>query len=403
METLITQIVLLLNWLAWSVLAIMILFLLIMAIAGHFRANRPYPPAKKLRRIAVLIPSYKEDQVILEVAADALHQDYPSDRFEVVVIADHLRPETIDTLKTLPIRVIEVQFEKSTKARALNFAMNAIGDGYDIAVVLDADNLMDSGFLRLINDGFDSGANAIQGHRLAKNTNTPVAILDAISEEINNHIFRKGFRAVGLSSALIGSGMAFNYRLFKRVMRNVDAVGGFDKELELWFTENRLVIEYIDNALCYDEKVQNFDTLGNQRRRWLSVQFIYLGMNAVPSIRSLFRNGNIDYFIRTWQQAILPRILLLGLVTLMALGSLFFWPAVAAGAWILLWLLLVTSLALSIPTSFYNRSLLMALLYIPMGIWRMFLSLIRIKGANKSFIHTSHTATAPHLQKKGQK
>lgn len=398
-----TQFVLMLNWLIWVGLAPMIVFLLIMAIAGHLHRPRPFPSAAKRRKIAVLIPSYKEDQVILEVAADALHQDYPPDRFDVVVIADHLRPETIDTLKAMPIKVIEVKFEKSTKARALNFAMNAIGDGYDIAVVLDADNLMASGFLRLINDAFDAGVHAVQGHRLAKNTNTPVAILDAISEEINNHIFRKGFRAVGLSSALIGSGMAFNYRLFKRVMRNVDAVGGFDKELELWFTENRLMIEYIDNALCYDEKVQNFDTLGNQRRRWLSVQFIYLGMNAIPSIKSLIRNGNIDYFVRTWQQAILPRILLLGLVSLLAFGSLFFWPAVAAKAWVVLWLFLVISLALSIPTSFYNRNLLKALLFVPMGIWRMFLSLIRIKGANKSFIHTAHTATAPHLQKKNSK
>jgi hypothetical protein len=50
---------------------------------------------------------------------------------------------------------------------------------------------------------------AVQGHRTAKNTNNSWAILDAISEEINNNIFRKGHRVLGLSSAIIGSGMAF--------------------------------------------------------------------------------------------------------------------------------------------------------------------------------------------------
>jgi len=35
-----------------------------------------------------------------------------------------------------------------------------------------------------------------------------LALLDGISEEINNNIFRKGHQTLGLSSALIGSGMA---------------------------------------------------------------------------------------------------------------------------------------------------------------------------------------------------
>jgi hypothetical protein len=34
-------------------------------------------------------------------------------------------------------------------------------------------------------------------------TNNSWAILDAISEEINNNIFRKGHRVLGLSSAII--------------------------------------------------------------------------------------------------------------------------------------------------------------------------------------------------------
>ena len=47
-----------------------------------------------------------------------------------------------------------------------------------------------------------------------KDTNT--AVLDAVSEEINNSIFRKGHTRLGFSSGLSGSGMAFEYDLFKR-------------------------------------------------------------------------------------------------------------------------------------------------------------------------------------------
>ena len=400
METLLLQLLLGLNWLLWGVIALMVVFLVILAIAGCFRRTPIFAPAKQFRKIAVLIPSYKEDQVILEVAADALHQDYPTGRYDVVVIADSLKPETIQVLKSMPIKVVEVKFDKSTKAKSHNFAMDKLGKAYDIALVLDADNLMAANFLTLINNAFDAGFFAVQGHRVAKNMNTPVAILDAISEEINNHFFRKGYRALGLSSSLIGSGMAFDFRMYKSVMKTVDAVGGFDKHLELFFTSNRVMVEYLDDAYCYDEKVQNFETLGNQRRRWLSVQFIYLGRNALPAIRALFANGNIDYFTRTWQQAQIPRILLLGVTSIIMIVSLIFWPSVETKAWTGLWALMVIAFVLSVPRSFYNKDLFGALLHIPMGMWKMLLSLLRIKGANKTFIHTAHTSTAPHLQKR---
>ena len=55
-------------------------------------------------------------------------------------------------------------------------------------------------FLKKINAAFAHGYVAVQGHRTAKNMNTSWAILDAVSEEINNNIFRKGHTAHHLVS-----------------------------------------------------------------------------------------------------------------------------------------------------------------------------------------------------------
>ena len=213
------------------------IYILIFAFAGKLLPDRKTvlkKPARP-RKYAVLIPGYKEDNVICEVAMESLKQDYPKDFFDVVIIADSFLPETIEKLKLLPIKLIEVVFDKSTKSKALNKAMDILGDNYDVALILDADNIMENDFISKINTAFDNGFQIVQGHRIAKNTNTSFAILDAISEELNNHIFRKGHRALGLSSALIGSGMAFDYLLFKKRMSEINAVGGFDKELELTF------------------------------------------------------------------------------------------------------------------------------------------------------------------------
>ena len=109
----------------------------------------------------------------------------------------------------MPIRVLEVSFENSSKAKALNFAVGEIGpDGAEAVAILDADNLAGREFIARMNDALDSGIQAVQAHRTAKNRDTDTAILDAASEEINNSIFRRGHVALGFSSALIGSGMA---------------------------------------------------------------------------------------------------------------------------------------------------------------------------------------------------
>jgi cellulose synthase/poly-beta-1,6-N-acetylglucosamine synthase-like glycosyltransferase len=375
------------------------LYILIFSIASLFYKQRNYSDNGKIKSVAVLIPGYKEDEVIVEVANLALLQEYPSNLFDVVIIADSFQPETITKLKQLPIKVIEVSFEKSTKSKALNAAMNALTRDYDLAVVLDADNVMANDFLKKINAAFEYGFIAVQGHRTAKNMNTSWAVLDAVSEEINNNIFRKGHRVLGLSSAIIGSGMAFKYNYFKTMMSSVTAVGGFDKEIELKMLKEGQKIVYLDNAMVYDEKVQKSEVFGNQRRRWLSAQFHYFRKDFLSACKHLLLKGNIDYFDKAIQFIQPPRILLLGAVLLFGGGFilanyLLNNQILYTIYWIILVLACVLSFVFSVPRSFYNLKTLQALANLPKGMFMMLLSLLKIKGANKTFIHTQHTSTA---------
>jgi len=381
-----------------ALLGLAVLYILVFAVGGVFYRQPAYPPATVNRRIAVLIPGYREDEVITEVAEDALSQDYPKDFFDVVIIADSFQPETILKLRELPVKLIEVNFEKSTKAKALNMAMQKLPDDYDIAVILDADNLMEKYFLTKVNSVFERDIYAVQGHRTAKNLNTSMAVLDAVSEEINNHIFRKGHRALGLSSAIIGSGMAFRYAFFKDIMANAMAVGGFDKEIEMKMLKEGYLIEYLDDALVYDEKVQKAEVFVNQRRRWLAAQVKYFRKNFFSSAGELITRFNIDYFDKVIQSVQPPRVLLLGAVIIFA--AIFLTvnlfsdaSALLSITWLILFILTVTVFVISVPLSFYNIRTLKALLSLPGGMLLMLISLLRIRDADKQFIHTKHTSS----------
>lgn len=379
------------------ILGLSTLYIFLFSFGGLFYKQPPYPKFVRNRKIAVFIPGFKEDDVIVEVAKAALIQNYPVDLYDVIIIADSFQPETISKLRELPIKMIEVAFEKSTKSKALNKAMEQLEDHYEIAVVLDADNVMANDFLTKINGAFELNFQAVQGHRTAKNMNTSLAILDAISEEINNHIFRKGHRVLGLSSAIIGSGMAFKYDYFKQLISTVKAVGGFDKEIELKMLKAGHKIAYLDDAFVYDEKVQKAEVFSNQRRRWLSAQVHYFRQDFFSSLRDLFLKGNIDYFDKAVQFIQPPRILLLGAVLifgtlfltaniLLNISSLFLW------SWGMVVVVCLLAFLFAVPGSFYNLQTVRALMSLPKGMMLMLGSLLKIKGANKQFIHTKHTS-----------
>ena len=381
-----------------ATLALSTMYIFVFAFAGLFYKQPAYLSATKYRKIAVLIPGYKEDDVILEVAREALLQDYPTNCYDIVIIADSFEPETLAKLREMLIKVVEVKFDKSTKSKALNKAMEILPSGYDIAVVLDADNVMAKDFLTKINASFEQNFMAVQGHRTAKNTNTSLAILDAVSEEINNHIFRKGHRVLGLSSAIIGSGMAFRYDFFKDLMSEVTAVGGFDKEIELKLLKDGHKIEYLDDAFVFDEKVQKAEVFSNQRRRWLSAQLHYFRMDFFKAFKALILKGNVDYFDKAIQFIQPPRILLLGGVILFGAAFLLFnFIFGLCLCYSLLWGIIIAlcllSFLFSIPGAFYTKETLKALVRLPGGMILMMGSLLKIKGANKNFIHTKHNAT----------
>jgi len=373
------------------------IYIFVFGLAGLFSQKQRKNITQKQRKFAVLIPGYKEDNVIVEVARRALEQSYPEELFDVVIIADSFQEITLQKLRKLPIKLVEVSFEKSTKSKALNKAMETIGDGYDIALVLDADNLMERDFLTKMNQAFNSGFRIVQGHRIAKNQNTSMAILDAISEEINNHIFRKGHRVLGLSSALIGSGMAFDYTFFKEMMANVNAVGGFDKELELKLLRDGNTIEYLNYAYVLDEKVQKSEVFANQRKRWLSAQFVYFRRYVLSGLKELFLRGNVDFADKVYQMVSPPRVLLLGLVMgftmLYALVESYLkleWLQVSPTIWYGIAGITVLAFLFATPTKFYRVATFKAMATLPRAFFTMFLSLFKLKGANKKFIHTQH-------------
>lgn len=383
------QVLLILDWILYVLFAINVLYLLVYSLAS-LKRDLPVPPSTTMyKRFAILIPAYREDAVIHECVRSCLDQDYPADCFDVVVISDHMQPETNVSLSALSIRLVEVHFEHSTKSKALNAAMAAIGDNYDVALILDADNVIPYNYLKDVNDLYAcSGVEIVQTHRVAKNLNSDMALLDAMSEEINNTIFRLGHAKLGLSAALIGSGMAFRYDLFRDTMTKIKAVGGFDRELELTLLYQGKYFHYLPETFVFDEKVQNTNDFSRQRRRWLSAQWHY----CIVFARYIFKavaTRNWDFCDKMFQQLSIPRLLLLGFTFFLAFICSFY-NFVWSIKWWGIFFLLVVALLVAVPHRFCTSRLAAALQALPYTFLLMAANIFKLRGANKKFIHTTH-------------
>ncbi len=370
------------------------LYALTLAVSGKFYRTNTFSEGHRTNNIAVLIPAYKEDGVIVSVARKALKQQYDQAAFDVIIIADSLQPSTIAALKALPVRLVEVSFEKSTKVKALRAAMEQIPHDYDMALILDADNIMEDHFLQKINHAYNIGARVVQARRVAKNLDSSFAILDAFSEIVNNHIFRKGAQALGLSSPFIGSGMSFPFHLLRYTLTEMEAVGGFDREMQVRIVERGYRIDYLEGAVVQDEKVSKAEVFGHQRKRWLSSQFTYIRKFFKKGMKALVA-GNMDLFNMTILNNIfLPRVMILGILGIFTILALAFsgFVYIPFYYWLALLGINVIAMLLAVPLQFYNKAFFVAMLSVPKAFLVMFRSFLKIRGANKEFIHTPHTS-----------
>jgi len=381
-------------------------YLFTLALAGLLRKRKLHDRSgHHHQRVAILVPCYKEDAIIIHTVRNLLDHDYPEDKFMVFVIADLLKDETLSILDTMRCKVIKVSFEVSTKARALHAALNHIPqEDFDVALILDADNVLAPGGLVKINRVFNSGLQAVQCHRIAKNEDTPLAVLDAINEEINNNLLRKGQWALGFSATASGSGMAFRFSLLKEIfnMPHILQNNGEDKEIDIQLLKRGIKMAYLEDALVLDEKVASLNAFKKQRLRWVEAYLNYVFRLFYKDLRP--SSLKFEFWNRFFQLMLLPRslylMMLLSAGLIFTAGYYFQFPFYHPSPFSLLIFggLYFITLMLCMPSSYVNWRTLRSLALLPAVLIAMIITVTRVKPGRKEFIHTPKSYTETNFQ-----
>ena len=324
------------DWFFFIITTGTVLYLGIFSIASLFSRTTNINEAKIKRRFIILIPAYKQDHVIEQAILSILAQSYPQRLFDVTIISDHQSEITNMRLAQYPITLLTPNFAESSKAKSLQYAILNLPEFkiYDVAMVLDADNIVEQDFLTRMNDAYESAATkAIQAHTISRNRDTAAARMGAIFEEINNAIFRKGHINLGLSASLADAGTAFDFKWFKdNVMRTKSSAEV--KELESMLLRNQIYIDYFHDILIFGEKVRTTEKLNLQHGRWAIKQLKNLFWNIKYLPGAIFYKQR-DLADKIIQWILVPRTVLVAIIMIMSLILPFIYFTLVIKWWII--------------------------------------------------------------------
>ena len=206
-------------------LAIPLLYLLALAIGaavGTLRVatTRGKDDLPDTATFAILVPAHNEELLIGKALNSLAGLDYPADRYAVHVIADNCTDATTEIATAAGALVHErVNEVERGKGYALAWAFNLLMYGdtpYDAYIVLDADAVVEPGFLRALARGLARGGRALQSHNAVLNAaESPTSALRWLALSLMNYVRPLGRNVLGGSSTLTGNGMCLTHGMLE--------------------------------------------------------------------------------------------------------------------------------------------------------------------------------------------
>jgi cellulose synthase/poly-beta-1,6-N-acetylglucosamine synthase-like glycosyltransferase len=222
-------------------------------------------------RVAVLIPSYNEEKVIVRTIRSVLNSDYQNLR--VIVIDDGSKDRTAEVAREayaaeIRARRVEV-LEKPNggKAAALNYALDRVEE--DIYVGIDADTVIAADAIsKLIPHFEDPTVGAVAGNAKVGNRVNLWTRWQALEYITSQNFERRALDLFHVVTVVPGAIGAWRTDAVKRAGCYPVNTVAEDADLTMSLLEQNLMVVYEDRSLAFTEAPIDAKGLMRQRFRW---------------------------------------------------------------------------------------------------------------------------------------
>lgn len=275
--------------------------LLLFLVANLFmrfdkRKERMAVEGVKIDALAILVPAHDEEKCIARCVMSLLASDYGKFVRDVIVIADNCRDRTAQIAREAGARVIE-RFDDSRRGKgaALDYAITLLGnDSYDAYVIVDADSVVSSDFVRVLGEQFEQGKEAVQCINLPLNVEASPRIRLVNLAMLSMNVFRPmGREALGYSVGILGNGFGLTKSLLDKVPYSANSIAE-DLEYHLELIEAGHKVRFVPQARVLSDFPVSKEGAETQRARWEGGRFL-LQRTVAPRLMGKILRGRLSF------------------------------------------------------------------------------------------------------------
>lgn len=240
--------------------------LLLVTTGVLFFKSKPLSLLKKPPKTALLVPAHNEENSIQQTLQTLKKC---SGKWEGFVIADNCTDQTEKFAQREGFEVLKRISPNRGKHYALGFAFDQLKDRhYDLYLIIDADTLVTSNFVEILQTYIQNGWSAVQGAYLLSNQGSYTGSrLASIAFTAFNAIRPMGRAAWGLSSGIYGSGIALKKELLEKIPFPTNTVVE-DAAYHLKLVEKGIKVAFAVEARLTAEHPLNRKDAASQHKRW---------------------------------------------------------------------------------------------------------------------------------------
>lgn len=260
----------------------------LIVFTGYFRKKKTFLPAAPKTKFAVLIAARNEEIVIGDLIDSLRQQSYPCELYDIFVIPNHCHDRTEEIAQTHGAKIINCTIPVKSKGDVLRYAFQVLcNEPYDAYCIFDADNIADKHFLAAMNRAFCSGALVAQGYRESKNPSSSwISGGYSLYFRLMNECYNRPRAAKNLPVFLGGTGFAISRKCLEQIPWEISSLVE-DCEYSLACILHGIEIEWVYDAVTYDEQPIRFGQSYHQRRRWSSGMLGLCRREATSLLRGL--------------------------------------------------------------------------------------------------------------------
>ena len=267
----------------------------ITAVFAFLKPKKEKKEDKKKNKFSIIIAARNEEMVIGNLIDSLKNLNYDKKKYEINVIVNNSTDRTYEVAKEHGANSLKCEIPVKSKGEVLHYIFDKFRDkDIDAYIIFDADNVVHPDFLIHMNRSLNNGYKVAQGFRDSKNyQDNWISGSYTLFYYLQNFFFNLSRKKINSSASINGTGFMVQKDFIEKLNFNPETLTE-DVELTTICAVKNEKIDFVKDAITYDEQPTNFRVSLKQRLRWSKGNLQCWKKYHLDLIKGFIKNHNIS-------------------------------------------------------------------------------------------------------------